>query len=60
MDMPTCARKFKFNGARATRIDLQEHKNFAGKFYQNFEGRKSTSEEDELNNFMTCYFCGYA
>ena len=52
MGMPTCARKVKFKGARAPRIDLQKHENFVGKFHQNFEGRKSNWEKDGLNNFM--------
>ena len=60
MGMPTCARKVKFKGARAPRIDLQKRENFVGKFHQNFEGRKSNWEKDGLNNFMTCYFYGYA
>ena len=60
MGMPTCARKFKLKGARAPRIDLQKHEIFAGNFYQNFEGRKSKWVKHGLNNFMTCYFYGYA
>ena len=46
--------------ARAPRIDLQKRENYVGKFHQKFEGRKSNWEKDGLNNFMTCYFYGYA
>ena len=52
MGMRTCARKFKSKGARAPRLDIRKHENFAGKIHQNFEGRKPNWEKDGLNNFM--------